>query len=60
MELKSLQQGFVPLPKSVNPKRQAENLDVFGFKLNLEDMQALDALEEGLVTGWDPITSDPV
>jgi diketogulonate reductase-like aldo/keto reductase len=25
----SLQKGFVPLPKSVNPERQRTNLDVF-------------------------------
>eukprot|EP00195_Chlamydomonas_chlamydogama_P014418 CAMPEP_0202891642 /NCGR_PEP_ID=MMETSP1392-20130828/1651_1 /ASSEMBLY_ACC=CAM_ASM_000868 /TAXON_ID=225041 /ORGANISM="Chlamydomonas chlamydogama, Strain SAG 11-48b" /LENGTH=274 /DNA_ID=CAMNT_0049575457 /DNA_START=162 /DNA_END=986 /DNA_ORIENTATION=+ len=56
----SLQSGFVPLPKSVNPKRQAENLDVFGFSLSDADMQTLDGLEQDLVTGWDPIRNDPV
>lgn len=56
----SLQKGFIPLPKSVNPERQATNLDVFGFELSLEDVVELDKLEEGLVTGWDPILNDPV
>ena len=26
-----IQQGFVPTPKSADPKRQTENLDIFGF-----------------------------
>jgi diketogulonate reductase-like aldo/keto reductase len=56
----SLQKGFVPLPKSVNPERQAENLNVFGFELTPAHMAALDALESGMTTGWDPITQDAV
>lgn len=56
----SLQKGFVPLPKSVNPRRQEENLNVNGFEISKKDMDAMDALEEGLVTGWDPISTDAV
>ncbi|KAG2499444.1 hypothetical protein HYH03_002391 [Edaphochlamys debaryana] len=56
----SLQKGLVPLPKSVHPDRQASNLDVFSFSLSPEDVAALDGLEEGLVTGWDPVAHDPV
>jgi 2,5-diketo-D-gluconate reductase A len=56
----SLQKGYVPLPKSVHAARQAENLDVFSFALSDEQMAALDSLERGLVTGWDPITQDAV
>ncbi|PNH11932.1 Prostaglandin F synthase [Tetrabaena socialis] len=56
----SLQHGLVPLPKSTNPGRQATNLDVHSFELDSEAMAELDALEEGLVTGWDPIKNDPV
>ena len=56
----SLQKGFVTLPKSVNPERQAQNLGVFGFELTAAQMQALDALEAGMITGWDPVTQDAV
>lgn len=49
-----LQSGLVVLPKSTRPERLAENLAVFDFILAPEHMATLDALEEGLVTGWDP------
>lgn len=50
----SLQRGFVVLPKSVHAERIAANLAVFEFVLDAQAMAELDALEEGLVTGWDP------
>lgn len=53
----SLQKGFITLPKSVTPSRIVENLDVFSWELDQDAMAALDALECGLVTGWDPTTS---
>lgn len=48
-----LESDLVVLPKSIRPERLRENLDVFGFELGAHKA-ALDALEEGLVTGWDP------
>jgi 2,5-diketo-D-gluconate reductase A len=39
-----VQHGFIPTPKSGNPERQRENLDVFGFELTAEQITALDAL----------------
>ena len=50
----SLQHGFVPLPKSVTPKRIEENAAVFDFDLSTEQMKSLDALDEDLHTCWDP------
>lgn len=55
-----LERGMVALPKSVDPQRQAANLDVYGFTLDEQAVRQLDELEEGLVTGWDPVASDPV
>ena len=49
-----LQHGFVVLPKSTHEKRIAENAAVFDFELDAKAMARLDALEEGLATGWDP------
>jgi diketogulonate reductase-like aldo/keto reductase len=43
----SLQKGFVPLPKSDTPSRIVSNADVYGFKLDEEDMRKLDGLDEG-------------
>jgi diketogulonate reductase-like aldo/keto reductase len=53
-----IQKGFVILPKSVQPERIAENAALFDFELDDAAMRRLDALEEGLVTGWNPATQD--
>ena len=50
----SLQKGFVVLPRSSNAGRIAENAAVFDFALDDRQVAALDALDEGLTTGWDP------
>ncbi|MER5481371.1 aldo/keto reductase [Streptomyces sp. NPDC002734] len=49
-----LQLGNVVIPKSVTPARIAENIDVFGFTLDDEEMASLAALDRGLRTGPDP------
>jgi len=49
-----LQHEVVVIPKSVHRERIRENADVFGFSLDREDMAALDGLDEGLRTSWDP------
>ena len=49
----SVQHGYVPLPKSVRSERVAQNVDVFGFELSAQEMAALDALDERLLTEWE-------
>jgi len=39
-----LQQGVAAIPRSSNPQRVAENLDVFGFELAPEEMRRIAAL----------------
>jgi 2,5-diketo-D-gluconate reductase A len=41
------QRGVVAIPKSTNPDHMAENIDVFGFELDAEDLAAIAALETG-------------
>ncbi|WOO82950.1 putative oxidoreductasec [Vanrija pseudolonga] len=50
-----LQHGFIVIPKSVSPARIASNANVLDFALDDADMQALDALDEYLVTDWDVV-----
>lgn len=40
-----VQQGIVATPKSANPERLAQNLDIFGFSLSETEMAALDTLD---------------
>ena len=51
----SLQHGYVPLPKSVTKSRIAVNGDVAEFDIEEADMKKMDALDEYLVTDWDPV-----
>ena len=51
----SLQHGYVPLPKSVTKSRIKVNGDISGFEIEESDMQKMDALDEYLVTDWDPV-----
>ena len=37
-------QGVVPIPRSSNPQRIADNLDVFGFVLSDDEMDRIAAL----------------
>lgn len=55
----SLQKGYVPLPKSVTPKRIIENKEVYDFELDEEDMKKLDMPYEYYVCAWDPTVNDP-
>lgn len=47
----SLQHEFVPLPKSVRKERIVENAAIGGFEIEAGDVERMDRLDEGLVTG---------
>ena len=49
-----LQQGRSVIPKSTNPQRIAENIDVFDFELSTEELAAIDALDTGKRGGPEP------
>ena len=49
-----LQRGRQVIPKSVNPERIRENLDVFGFELSDDELGRLDALDTGKRGGPEP------
>ena len=49
-----LQQGRSAIPKSTNPRRIAENFDVFDFTLTGQQLAAIDALDTGRRGGPEP------
>lgn len=49
-----IQVGNVVIPKSVTPSRIKENIDVFDFSLDTEDIAAISALNEDRRVGSDP------
>ncbi|MFJ4225650.1 aldo/keto reductase [Microbacterium sp. NPDC089695] len=49
-----IQQGRSVIPKSTNPARIAENLDVFDIELSADDLARIDALDTGVRGGPDP------
>jgi diketogulonate reductase-like aldo/keto reductase len=46
--------GTVVLTKSVTPERIKENIDIFDFKLDDDDMSKIKALDQDHRTNWDP------
>ncbi|MFF5435994.1 aldo/keto reductase [Streptomyces achromogenes] len=53
-----LQLGNIVIPKSVTPSRIKENIAVFDFSLDDEDLAAISALNENRRLGPDPATFD--
>ncbi|HEX4250857.1 MAG TPA: aldo/keto reductase [Pseudonocardia sp.] len=53
-----VQIGNIVIPKSVNPDRMRENIDVFDFELADDDVAEIEAMDAGYRTGPDPDTFD--
>src|SRR5579862_1481944 len=51
-----LQQERVVIPASTDSSHMADNLDIFGWSLDSETMEALNALDKGVRLGPDPAT----
>ncbi len=49
--------GLVPIPRSTNRERLAQNLRIFDFSLTAEEMQALSALDRGESAATDSDTT---
>jgi 2,5-diketo-D-gluconate reductase A len=55
-----VQLGSLPIPKSSSPERQRQNLDVFGFELTDDEVEAITALgvPDGRLFDGDPETHE--
>ena len=51
-----LQTGNIVIPKSVTPSRIKDNIDVFNFTLDADDLRAIATLDRGGRIGPDPAT----
>ncbi|MBI2589244.1 aldo/keto reductase [Candidatus Saccharibacteria bacterium] len=49
-----IEMGTVPLPKSTHQGRIKENIDIFNFKLDKQDMADIAKLDRDFRTCWDP------
>lgn len=49
-----IEQGTIPLPKSVQPDRIRQNIDLFDFSLDRHDMTRLATLNQNKHTCWNP------
>jgi 2,5-diketo-D-gluconate reductase A len=53
-----IERGDIVFPKSVTPQRILENIDIFDFELDGEDVEAISALNRNERTGPDPDVFD--
>jgi len=57
----AVQRGFAVLPKSTDPVRVRQNLDLFSFELDPSDMEAVAEMDRGEAVAWaagDPTQAD--
>ena len=49
-----LQNGIIPLPKTMSEERMKENTDIFDFEISLEDMELINSMESCGGSGLHP------
>jgi methylglyoxal/glyoxal reductase len=47
----SIQRGFITIPKSISKKRIISNADVFDFEISKEDMEKINSMDKGFLSG---------
>ncbi len=52
-----VQKGYPVLPKSINPERMRQNIDLFWFSIDEEDMAAVEKMDRGDGVAW--VIGDP-
>lgn len=52
------QRGIIPIPKSANPERLKQNIDIFDFSLTTKEMMEIDALNQNYRVRYDPDNCD--
>ena len=53
-----VQNGVIPLVRSMSRKHQQENIDIFDFELSDEDMKAIDGININSRLRYDPDNCD--
>lgn len=53
-----IQNGVIPLVRSLNPKHQLSNYQIFDFQLDAEDMKAIDSININSRLRYDPDNCD--
>ena len=53
-----IENKIVVIPKSVKKERIEENINIFDFKLDAEDIKKIDAMNNNERTGFNPLEFD--
>lgn len=53
-----IQLGLIPIPKSLNPQRQLQNINIFDFSLTKEEIQNIDSININSRLRFDPDNLD--
>ncbi|NLJ70309.1 MAG: aldo/keto reductase [Clostridiaceae bacterium] len=54
----NIESNVIVIPRSKNPIRQSENMEIFDFELTESEIEAINALHTGERTSFDPVTFD--